>query len=165
MRSKSICTLASARTLPWPSPRSSISSTARDSRISVARRISSAPIAAAAGPTASPARASSVPRLSTTDTLRARSPGTAPATRFTIACTASRSSRPAPTVVSITEACASCLSRAKGSRRGSTRWTRAARTPEMVRMERAISPSSARVSAIFCWNWLCVMPSPRSSSS
>ena len=68
-------------------------------------------------------------------------------------------------VVSITEACASCLSGANGSRRGSTRCTLAAFTPLMVRMLRAISPSIARVSLIFCWNWLAVIPSPRSSSS
>ena len=43
-------------------------------------------------------------------------------------------------------------SRAKGSRCGSTRCTRTARTPWMARMVRASSPSSARVSLICCWN-------------
>ena len=54
-------------------------------------------------------------------------------------------------MVSMTPACASCWSRANGSRCGSTRCTRAARTPWMARMVRASSPSSARVSLIFCW--------------
>ena len=53
-------------------------------------------------------------------------------------------------IVSITDACASCLLRPNGSRRGSTRCTRACRIPRIALMVRAISPSSARVSLIFC---------------
>ena len=63
----------------------------------------------------------SAPRESTMAMFCGRSPGTAAATRLRIACTPSWSSWAAPAIVSITLACASCLSRANGSRCGSTR--------------------------------------------
>ena len=87
-------------------------------------RTSSVDSAVAAAPTGSPERASRSPRASTIAMFCVRSPGTAAATRFRIAWMPSRSMRPAPAVVSITLACASCRSRANGSRRGSTRCTR-----------------------------------------
>ncbi len=68
-------------------------------------------------------------------------------------------------MVSTMLACASVRSREKGSRRGSTRCTRAARTPERVRMERETSPSSARRRFMSCWKGVVVSDSPRSNSS
>ena len=64
-----------------------------------------------------------------------------------------------------TEACASPRSREKASRRGSTRCTRAARTPARPRMVRASSPSSARSRFTSCWKGVVVRDSPRSKIS
>ena len=83
-----------------------------------------------------PARASRLPRLSTMAMFWGRRPGTAAEIRLRIACTPSRSSRAAPAMVRTTLAWASCRSRAKGSRRGSTRWTRA-RADALDRADRA----------------------------
>ena len=54
---------------------------------------------------------------------------------------------------------ASRRSRANGQRLQKKMMT--ARMPRMARMVRAISPSSARVSLIFCWNSVAVKPSDR----
>ena len=75
-RSKSISTVASARTRPGPRMRSSISSTARPMRSSWAWRISSCVAGDGAGPASAwPPRASNAPRLSTMrDVLRPSAP-------------------------------------------------------------------------------------------
>ena len=86
-----------------------------------------------ADPVGVPARDSTLPRLSTTAMFCGRRPGTAADTRFKMACTPSLSIRAAPAMVSSTDAWASCCSRANGSRRGSTKCTRTARTPAMLR--------------------------------
>ena len=86
-------------------------------------------------------------------------PGAAPPAR------PSRSSRWAPCMASTTLACASPRSREKASRRGSTRWTRAVRTPERPRMVRASSPSRARSRFTSCWKGVVVRLSARSKIS
>ena len=77
------------------------------------------------------------------DTLRLE-PGHRGGDQCSTACTPSAVQPLAPCMASTMLAWASPRSREKASRRGSTRWTRAARTPARPRMVRASSPSSAR---------------------
>ena len=139
-------TVASARTRPGPRLRSSISSTARATRSSVARRsfLGGLRRRGRAGRRAG-ARQHVAAAVDDGDVLRPQARhrrGDQVQDRLhALAVHAA----PAPAMVSSTEACASCRSRANGSRRGSTRCTRTARTPAMPRMVRASSPSSARV--------------------
>ena len=89
-------------------------------------------------------------------------PGTAEATRWRIDWAPLTSS--AGSVRTTTEAEGGCWSRRNEPRSGSTMWTRAAFTPFMPWMVRAISPSRARTRVTSCMNE--VMPSePRSLNS
>ena len=129
------------------------------------RSSSAVPLPVRSGLVGLPARTSTLPRLSMMAIPCGRRPGTAAETRLRIACTASGSRRAGPRMVSSTLACADCCSAANSSRCGSTRCTRAFRTPSIMRMLRASSPSSARVRLMSCSNWEEVSVSPRSKIS
>ena len=103
---------------------SSISSTARAMRSSVAWRSSSVDSAMARRSTGSPARASRSPRESIDRDVLRPQPGHGGGDQVQDGLHALAVQPGRAAIVSITPACASCSSRAKGSRCGSTRCTR-----------------------------------------